>query len=166
MTRAAVPEVRRAGPATRWEAVIALLRQSFAFMERRIDPPSSLTRMTAADLAEMAERGGALVAEAGGRPVACLFAEPEGDALSLSKIAVADAWRGKGLARALIHAAEAEARARGLAALVLQSRVELTETHAAFAALGFVPIGTTAHPGYDRPTSVTFRRALTVETVR
>jgi hypothetical protein len=49
--------------------------------------------------------------------------------------------------------------ALGLDHLELQTRVELTENHATFRAMGFVETGRTAHPGYDR-TSITFRRAL------
>lgn len=154
--------VRRIGPgeAGPWEAVMALLQEAFAFMEGRIDPPSSLARMHAADLACAAKTGVALIAEAGPRPVGCLFARIAGDSLALTKIAVAEGWRGQGLARRLIAAAEAEARARGLDALSLQSRVELMESHAAFARLGFKMVGSSAHPGYGRPTSLTFRRPI------
>ena len=53
-----------------------------------------------------------------------------------------------------------EARVLGLPALELQSRVELGENRAAFAALGFFQVGLTSHPGFDRPTSSTFRRAV------
>jgi hypothetical protein len=43
----------------------------------------------------------------------------------------------------------------------IAARVELTENHETFRAMGFtVETGRTAHPGYDRPTSITFRRAL------
>jgi hypothetical protein len=44
--------------------------------------------------------------------------------------------------------------------LELQTRVELEENHAAFRAMGFAEAGRTAHPGYDRPTSITFRKDL------
>ena len=47
-----------------------------------------------------------------------------------------------------------------LPVLELQTRVELTENHATFRALGFVEVARTAHPGYDRPTSITFRRPV------
>jgi hypothetical protein len=50
------------------------------------------------------------------------------------------------------------ARQLGRVGLELQARVELTENHAAFERLGFVRTGTWSHPGYDRPTSITFRR--------
>jgi hypothetical protein len=42
----------------------------------------------------------------------------------------------------------------------LQTRVELVENHAAFSRMGFAKTGESAHPGYDRPTSITMRRAV------
>ncbi|TIV92899.1 MAG: GNAT family N-acetyltransferase, partial [Mesorhizobium sp.] len=52
------------------------------------------------------------------------------------------------------------ARARGKDAIELQSRIELTANHAAFARLGFRETGRTAHAGYDRSTSITMRKVL------
>ncbi len=154
-------EIRRVGPADGpWEEVRALLLGAYAYMEGRIDPPSSLTRFGVAEMRAAAAQGPVLLAMDGPRPVACLFAAPRGGALHLSKIAVAREVRGQGLLRRLLVEADREARARGLATLTLESRIELTETHAAFRRLGFVAIGTTAHPGYDRPTSVSFHRPV------
>ena len=73
---------------------------------------------------------------------------------------MAAGFRGQGLARRLIDVAEARAREMGLPALELQSRVELVENQEAFQAMGFQEVGRTAHPGYDRPTSITYRRAV------
>ena len=44
--------------------------------------------------------------------------------------------------------------------LELQTRIELTENHATFGALGFKKIAETAHPGYSRPTSITMRKLV------
>ncbi|MEO0624157.1 MAG: GNAT family N-acetyltransferase [Pseudomonadota bacterium] len=144
----------------RWAEVHALLLEAFAFMERRIDPPSSLTQMGPEALAEKAASATVLIAEDEGRIVACAFLADEPPALSLSKVAVALSHRGRGLSRVLIDRAVQDAKMRGLDRLRLQSRVELTETHAAFAALGFAETGRTAHPGYTRPTSITMERHL------
>jgi len=154
------PLSRRLTPADDPAPVLALIRAAFAFMDGRIDPPSSMHRLTGADIARQAKDGAVWVIEEQGTPVACLFAKPQGDALYLGKLAVAESHRGRGLARYLVTAAAAEARARGLSALQLQTRIELTETHAAFARLGFARTGQTAHPGYDRPTSITMRRPV------
>jgi predicted GNAT superfamily acetyltransferase len=96
----------------------------------------------------------------GAPPVACVFLTPRPQALYVGKLAVAATERGRGHARALVTLAEARARSLGLPMLELQTRVELTENHATFRALGFVETGRTAHAGYDRPTSITFRRPV------
>jgi GNAT superfamily N-acetyltransferase len=153
--------LRRVGPDyPHWPAVLRLIRAEFAYMDGRIDPPSSMHRLTVADMAESARTGAVFVVEDAGASIACLFCKVQGDALYLGRLAVAAAHRGSGLARALVAAAEAEARARGLGTLELQIRIELTENHAAFARLGFAKTGETAHDGYDRPTSLTMRKAL------
>lgn len=144
-----------------WPGVLALVRAAFAYMEGRIDPPSSLGRMDAASMREKAGSETLLLAhDAGGALVGCLFAAPRPDALYIGKMAVRPDLQGAGLGRALMAAAEDLARARGLPFLELQTRVELSGNHEAFARMGFRRTGETAHEGYDRPTSLTFRKAL------
>lgn len=143
-----------------WPALLRLIQTEFAFMDGRIDPPSSMHRLTADDIARQAAEGEVWVIEDGGVPVACVFLTAKPPALYLGKLAVARAWRGKGLARRLVETAEGRARALGRPALELQSRVELAENHATFIAMGFAEAGATAHEGYDRPTSLTFRKML------
>jgi predicted N-acetyltransferase YhbS len=141
-----------------WAAILRLIQTAFAGMEGRIDPPSSMHKLTADNIAAQAE--GSEVWVIGEPPVACIFMTPRQDCLYLGKIAVDSGHRNQGLARALIDMAEVRARALNLPALELQSRVELVENHAAFAALGFQQVGMTTHPGFDRPTSLTFRRRV------
>lgn len=149
---------RRAVPGEDWTALLALIRTAFAGMEGRIDPPSSMHRLTPDAIARQAAEGEVWVI---GRPVvACVFLTPKADALYVGKLAVDPGARRLGLARALMAVAEDRARAHGLAALELQARVELVENHATFVALGFRQTAATAHEGYDRPTSLTFRKAL------
>lgn len=140
--------------------VLGLLHTSFAYMEGVIDPPSSLHRLTAEGLALQARDGEIWVLDEMGRIIACLFLTPAPDHLYIGKLAVADEFRGQGLARELVDHAATRARALALPRMVLQSRVELTGNHAAFQALGFVRTGETAHAGYDRPTSLTFERTI------
>ncbi len=142
-----------------WAALRALLTASFAYMEGRIDPPSSLAHWSEATIAREAALGFVILGESP-RLIACAFARPDGDALYLGKIAVDAAHRGQGFLHQIIGLAATEAHRAGLTALTLQTRIELTENHAAFAAAGFVKIAETAHPGFDRPTSITMRRAL------
>lgn len=154
-------EVLPADGSTDWAAVLALLQRAFAFMEGRIDPPSSLHRLDAAGLGAKAGAERCFLARRGGRLAGCVFCAPRADCLYIGKLAVEPALHGQGIGRALMATAEAEARSLGLPALELQTRIELTENHAAFARMGFARAGETAHPGYDRPTSLTMRKVLT-----
>ncbi len=146
--------------------VHALLTAAFAYMEGRIDPPSSLSRMTPDTLSEEAARKELWVIpdpaapHASPTPQACVIMTPQPDHLYFGKLAVAEQARGKGLARQLIELAETRARTLGLPRLRLQTRVELVENHATFTRMGFVQTGLTAHEGYDRPTSLTFDRMV------
>ncbi len=135
-------------------AVLELLHLCFAGMEGRIDPPSSLRRLTVGDVAA------AEVWVLGNPVVACVFLTAKPHALYVGKLAVHPNHQGLGLARVMLDHAADRARALDLPALELQTRVELVENHAAFRALGFEKVGETAHPGFDRPTSVTFRKPV------
>jgi GNAT superfamily N-acetyltransferase len=148
----------RADSAQDWAGLLALIRAAFAGMEGRIDPPSSMHALTEAGIAQQAAEGEVWVI--GAPPVACVFLTPKPGRLYIGKLAVAEAQRGQGFARRLVDQAESRARALGLPLLELQTRVELVENHAAFAAMGFAKVGETAHPGFVRATSFTFRRAV------
>jgi ribosomal protein S18 acetylase RimI-like enzyme len=146
---------KRLPPGQDLHEVHKLLTAAFAFMEGRIDPPSSLGRLNPQGLAEQGE-----VWVIGMPPVACMVLTARPDTLYLGRLAVAEAARGQGLARALVEAALARARVLGRPHVTLQTRVELVENHATFRRLGFVEVARTAHPGFDRPTSITFRRCV------
>jgi GNAT superfamily N-acetyltransferase len=141
-----------------WPALLHLIQGSFEGMEGRIDPPSSAASLTVEDIARMAQ-GGEIWA-IGRPPLACVVLTPKPGALHLGKLAVAASHRGRGLARALIAEAETRARALGLPMLELQTRVELVENHVAFRAMGFTQTGSSAHPGFDRPTSLRFTKPV------
>ena len=145
-----------------WPGLLALLRSAYAYMEARIDPPSSLLRMDAAQLEAKARDELLIVALEGRRPVGCAFAALRDDCVYVGKVAVVDSIRRRGVARKLMQAAEALARANDRPFLELETRIELTENHATFAALGFAKVGETAHAGFDRPTSITMRKLVPV----
>lgn len=150
----------------RWRAegdpapILALIRAEFAYMDGRIDPPSSMHRLTGADLRAQADTGEIWVIGPAEAPLACVFFTPKPGALYIGKLAVAGPARGQGHARRLVDLAAERARALDLPALELQTRVELADNHAAFARLGFARSGGTAHPGYDRVTSWTYRKPV------
>tara|TARA_B100000676_G_scaffold311865_1_gene383459 strand:+ start:701 stop:1189 length:489 start_codon:yes stop_codon:yes gene_type:complete len=143
------------------QAVLDLVLEAFAYMEGRIDPPSSAHRLTVEAMAAQTEEGAVFMAEGrDGTLLGCVFLKPKGDAFYLGKLAIRPALQGEGIGRRLFEASIEEARARNLPEIELQARVELTENHAAFAAMGFREVGRTAHDGYDRPTSVTMRYTI------
>lgn len=143
-----------------WPAIEVLLRTAYAPMEGRIDPPSFLQTMTLADIAQKARDEDLFLARDGARPVACGFGTPMGRFYEVGKVAVAATHRGQGLARHLMDAAALRGRALGLDALQLYARVQLTENHAIYEALGFTRTGTFTHDGFAQPTAFIFQRPL------
>ena len=151
---------RRVSPDEDVRQVLALIQSEFAYMEARIDPPSSMHRLDVDAIRAQAEAGEVWVIEEDDAPVACVFLTEKPGVLYLGKLAVLARMRGRGLARRLVEVAADRARARGLDVVELQTRVELVENHATFARFGFVKTGETAHAGYDRPTSITMQLRL------
>ena len=137
---------------------LGLIQAAFASMTARIDPPSSIHRLTMADLQLYAQNGALWVI--GAPPVAAVIAKPHPDALYIGKLAVAETHRGQGAARALITEMARQARNLGKTKLRLETRIELVENHITFAALGFVKTSETAHPGYTRATAITMERTV------
>lgn len=153
--------VARAAPGfAQWPELLALLHAAFAYQHDRIDPPSSLLTFEAASLAAKAAAETLFLAHDGAQMVGCIFARPKGNALYVGKFAVAPGRQGQGIGAALMRAVERHAVERGIGALELDTRIELTDNHATFGAMGFVKIAESAHPGYDRPTFITMRKAL------
>ncbi|AHM05251.1 putative acetyltransferase protein [Roseibacterium elongatum DSM 19469] len=143
-----------------WDALLQLLGDCFAGMEGRIDPPSSLNHLTAADLARKSETGDLFLMRITGRPVACAFGLATPACYHVGKLAVAAPQRGQGMAREILDAAARAAGSHGLTCLEVQTRVELRENHRLFRRLGFSLVAGTSHAGHSRARSLTFRRAL------
>src|SRR5262249_36968067 len=141
-----------------WSALLLLLQSAFAYMDGRIDPPSSLHRMGVDELRSKARQESLIIATEGNDLFGCAFAEGREHCVYVGKIALGAPYRGRGVARQLLAAAESIARRSGQSVLELQTRVELVENHQTFAALGFAKVGETAHPGHTRPTSITMRK--------
>ena len=141
-----------------WQGLLALIRRAFSYMDGVIDPPSSAHLLTPELLRTKARAETIFLAFQGERLVGCVALDDRGDSLYLGKLAVDPDVQGHGIGRRLLDAAEQFARAKGRQTIELQTRVELTGNHKTFARLGFVETGRTAHPGYDRPTSITMRK--------
>lgn len=141
-------------------AVLDLLHTCFAFMEDRIDPPSSLMRMSQSMVQEHARDQMVLGVMDGGLMRACLFVTFKPGSLYLGKLAVDPACRGKGLAYNLLTHAEHVARENQLTRLEVQVRIELIDNHAYFERFGFHETDRTSHLGFERPTSISFAKEL------
>ena len=137
-----------------------LIREAFAAQSRATDPPSgALGETTASVSAKLAEGGGA-GAEADGALVGVALWAEQDDALHIGRVSVRPAWRGRGIARALLAASEAESRRRGLKRMTLRVRLALEENQRLFAGFGFAPAGQGAHPGYAQPTFLVMEKRL------
>jgi N-acetylglutamate synthase-like GNAT family acetyltransferase len=82
------------------------------------------------------------------------------DGLYLARLAVAPGCRGRGIAKALVGAAETAARGMGLPRVHLSTRLVLIDNRRLFAACGFVETTRHAHPGYAEPTFVDMEKRL------
>lgn len=149
---------QRAADPYDWPHLRDLIVRAFAGMDGRIDPPSSAHNLTAADIAMQAASGEVWVI--GAPAVACVFLTALPHALYLGKLAVDPAVQRMGYGRRLIKVAEMRGHELGLPALEVWTRIELTENHATFRALGFAQTGTRAHAGFDRPTTLIFTKRL------
>jgi GNAT superfamily N-acetyltransferase len=158
-SRPSSDSVRRAGPAEDWAQLMVVLREAFAGMAGRIDPPSSLDNMATEDLARIAAQHEVWVI--GDPAFATVTLRLRADCLYVGKLAVRPDHRGRGYGRHLIGLAENRARALGRDALMLETRVELIENQTLFRHLGFAEAARRAHPGFDRATTVEFRKSVT-----
>ncbi|MBS0561682.1 MAG: GNAT family N-acetyltransferase [Proteobacteria bacterium] len=140
--------------------VAELIRRAFAHQSSTTDPPSSALKETSETIAAAIAAGGGACAEADGVPVASVLWQEKDGGLYFGRLAVDPAWRGQGLARALVAAAEAEARRRGLPRIHCGARLALTGNRRLFASLGYRETGVSAHPGYATPTMVALEKML------
>ena len=88
-----------------------------------------------------------------------LWTEQDGG-LYLGRLAVLPAWRGRGVAKALVAAAEGAARRLALPRTHLSTRLVLLDNRRLFAGCGFVETACHAHPGYAEPTFVNMEKRL------
>ena len=143
-----------------WEPLLELLRAAFAYQEHRINPPSSVYALDAGSLAKKSSQEHLFVATVASELAGCVFALDRPPLLYVSKLAVWPHLQGRGIGRRLMSAVEVFARESYRTVLELETRIELTENHKTFEALGFNRVSEHAHEGYDHPTYIRMRRVL------
>lgn len=146
---------------TQWAELLSLIMSAFAYMDSRIDPPSSAHKLTRESLAQKAQDEICYIATDSGVLVGCVFFRPEPPhCLYIGKLAISAVAQGRGLGRQLLAHAEHEAVRRGLTNLRLETRIELTENHRTFERWGFAKSADKSHPGYDRTTFIEMIKPL------
>lgn len=138
-----------------WPGLLSLIHSAFAYMEGRIDPPSSLHALTLETIEQKARKDLLLLAWDKNELVGCIFIDEREDTLYIGKLAISPDHQGKGIGKTLIEACKKLAAVKGKTQLELETRIELSENHAFFASQGFCKTGESAHEGYKRPTSIT-----------
>lgn len=149
------------------DAVAALIRAAFAAQAVATDPLPSALRVTTADVAaHLARGGGGAVVWVDDVLAGSVLWEVKDGGLSVSRVAVAPAWRRRGIGRALLAAADAAARDLRLSRVFLSTRLALADNRRLFASCGFVETAQTTHAGYAAPTSVTMEKLLNSPALR
>jgi ribosomal protein S18 acetylase RimI-like enzyme len=146
-----VSAVRRCTDISRAGEIHAFTQTIFGALA--IDPPSGVLKETEADFAARLRNETCFIVEADGKLIGGIFCRPDGDALYVGRLAVHPDWRRRGIANALMDAAQAEARRLGAKRVTLGCRIALTSNLALFRRHGFVIVRESCHPGYTTPTS-------------
>ena len=137
-----------------------VIRTAFAAQSRPTSPPSSALLETGQSIAAKIAAGGGFGAFDGGALNALALWSTDGDALHVARVSVAPRARGRGIARSLIAACEAHARALRVRRMTLKTRLELPENERLFERCGFARREVEAHPGFERPTTVVMEKIL------
>ena len=136
MRHAVRPPIRRLRPDNA-AAVVEVIHAAFRAQEVATDPPPGALKETAESVRALLEAGGGAAVETDGGTVGViLWREAEGG-LYFGRMAVLPAFRGQGIARALIAEAEQEARRRGLRRVHCGARLVLEGNHRLFRACGY-----------------------------
>ena len=146
--------ISRCADVARSAAILALVHETFG----RLTPPSGALSETLDDVAARFTAGPVLIAEADGALVGSLYCALKGSGLYLTRMAVAPARQKQGVGRALLKAAEDEARRLGARKLTLRVRLNLPDNRAYFERAGFTVTGQGQDPG--RPPYEAMERPL------
>ena len=140
--------------------IVALIHRAFEQYRGKLEPESGALTESVESLRKRLEKNRLFLAEDDGRISGAVFATQKGDAVYLDRLAVDPEVRCRGIARRLIEAVEAHARATGAARIPLGVRLALQHNIDYFRRWGFVETGRQAHDGFDAPTSMDMEKRL------
>jgi len=129
------------------EAVAACVGAAYRHYIDRIGKPPGPMRE---DYAQVIRQHQVAVAEIDGAIVGVLVLAVTEEGLCLENIAVDPTVRGRGIGRALLQRAEAEARRQGFAAIYLYTHEKMTENQALYSKIGYVEYDRRVEKGYSR----------------
>lgn len=128
-------------------AIRALIRASYAKYVPRIGrEPAPMTDDYGAEIAA----GNCWVLDGPGRLSGALVMRPKDEGWFVDTVGVDPAEQGRGVGKALMQFAEAEAQRRGFHAVRLYTNAKMTENMPFYQALGYTITGRRVEDGFDR----------------
>ena len=141
-------------------AIVALIQRAFGEYRGKLRPESGALQETPETIRAAMKAGTILLVERAGRILGCVSVRRKDDCAYAGRLAVEPMERGIGIGRALLAAAEAQARQMGSDRLRVDVRLKLRDNRAFFRALGFVEGAERCHPGFSKPTYVELEKVL------
>ena len=141
-------------------AIVALIQRAFGEYRGKLRPESGALQETPETIRAAMKAGTILLVERAGRILGCVSVRRKDDCVYAGRLAVEPMERGIGIGRALLAAAEAQARQMGSDRLRVDVRLKLRDNRAFFRALGFVEGAERCHPGFSKPTYVELEKVL------
>lgn len=141
-------------------AIVQVIHAAFEEYRGVFDPPSGAHAETVASIHHKMQRGAIFVAEMDQQMVGCVICEKEARHVYIGRLAVLPEYRGRGIARQLLIAAEEFAREIGFSHLQLGVRIMLAKNQQLFLSMGYEVVSYEAHPGASKPTYVVMEKSL------
>jgi ribosomal protein S18 acetylase RimI-like enzyme len=123
-----------------------IMLDAFAEFRGTLEPPSSALDETVEDTRRAIDAGGAAIARVDEEAVGSVRFLPRDDYLYVGRLAVLPAYRGRGIAAALMAFMEEQTRLLGLPEMRVEVRLSLPGNVAFFRRLGFRTVSEQPHP--------------------